>query len=210
MLGWAAVSMAGDDIASSLVPTGDGRGVAACVSATFGDIREVPMKTVKAVWSLIVCITQPIHPYHYVRDKDGAVIKDRDGHNRKVWLPFYRLFGEHQNDSVVGIVYDNRGTNGVAGSHWFANYNNQGWQDKGGKTIGLALLAWGGTETLKSKHHKREESNQPVEAETVVSTSHSQETPAGPAPQPIPAPQPMPPPALPTQTDGEGHPVGGN
>ena len=140
LLGMAAITVAGEDVTSSLVPTEDGHGAVACVNVTFSDLSELPGKAVKGLWSLIVCITQPIHAFHYVRDKRGAIVTDADGDNKKVWLPFYRLWGEHQGDSIVGIVYDNRGTNGIAGSYWFAGYDNSGWQDKAGKATALLAL----------------------------------------------------------------------
>jgi len=211
----AAITNAQDnEMTTAVVPTEDGRGVAACVSVSFGDLRELPVKTVQCLWSLVVCVTQPIHPYHYIRDEQGKVVTDSDGGNKKVWLPFYRLWGEHQGDSVVGIVYDNRGTNGIAGSCWFAGYGNSGWQDKGGKLIGLALLAWSTSEGLGSKHAEHESSSRKIEPEPVVSTSHSHEEPREPPTQPLPTstPQPQaeqtPPPALPAGWEGEGGPVG--
>ncbi|OGV70914.1 MAG: hypothetical protein A2283_22080 [Lentisphaerae bacterium RIFOXYA12_FULL_48_11] len=202
----AAHSMAGDDITSSVVPTDDGHGVVTCVSVSFDNIRELPGKTVKAVWSLFVCITQPIHPYHYVRDEQGKVVTDGDGGNKKVWLPFYRLWGEHQGDSVVGIVYDNRGTNGMAGSCWFAGYGNSGWQDKGGKLVGLALLALGTSKAQGSKQRGSVDYSRQIESEPVVPTRHSREE----AREPLPQPQstPVSQPTSPEGWDGGGGPVG--
>jgi len=211
----AAITNAQDnEMTTTLVPTEDGGGVAACVSVSFGDLREVPVKVVQCLWSLLVSVTQPIHPYHYIRDDQGRVVTDGDGGNKKVWLPFYRLWGEHQGDSMVGIVYDNRGTNGVVGSHWFAGYGNYGWQDKGGKLIGMALLAWGTSEVLDSKHGRHEDFSPQTQPEPVVSTNQTYEEPVEqvPEPEPTPTPQsepePAPPPILPEGWDGEGGPVG--
>ena len=122
----AAITNAQDnETTTTVLPTEGGRGVAACVSMSFGDFRELPVKAAQCLWSLVVCATQPIHPYHYIREDQGKAATDSNG-GKKVWLPFYRLWGEHQGDSVVGIVYDNHSTNGIAGSHWFAGYGNSG------------------------------------------------------------------------------------
>lgn len=212
LLGQAAMTIAGEDeMTASLVP-GEG-GVAACMSVTFGDLSELPEKAVKGLGSLMVCITQPVHPYHYVRDEQGRIVKDGDGDNKKVWFPFYRVRGTYQHDSVVGIVYDNRGTNGIAGSRWFAGYGNSGWQDKGGKIMGLALLAWGTSEALESKNRNHEDSSREIEPDSVVSTIHSREEPTAALPKlqppvPQPQPEPTPPPILPDERDGNGGPVG--
>lgn len=151
-----AISNAQEDITSSLALAEDGHGLSACVSVNFGDFREVPVKALKSVWALSACVTQPLHLYHYVKDRNGKVESDSTGSDKKVWLPFYRLFVAHQGDSVVGIVYDNRVNNGIAGSHWLAGYGGSGWQDKGGKMVGLALLAWGASEAFVSSrgHHQ--------------------------------------------------------
>jgi len=202
VLSLAAITVAGDGVTSFLVPTEDGQGVVACVYVTLSDLIKQPGKAVKGLWSLIVCVTQPIHPYHYVRDAGGKVTRDKDRVNKKVWFPFYRFWGEHQADSLVGIVYDNRGTNGIAGTHWLAGYGNSGWQDKGGKLAGIALLTWGAREAFQSKHHEhgdRDTITQPVET-----NEHEDDRPAPPQPQPEPTPQPT----LPDGWDGPGGPVG--
>ena len=213
LFGHAAMTSAGDGVTSSLVPTEDGHGVVACVNVTFSNLSELPVKAVKGLWSLVVCVTQPIHPYHYMRNGQGEIVKNRDGNNRKVWLPFYRVWDEHQADSLVGIVYDNRGTNGIAGTHWLAGYGNSGWQDKGGKLAGLALLTWGAREAFQSKHHEqgdRDAVTQPVET-----TEHGDDRPAPPPPrpkpkpepQPQPEPEPTPQPTMPDDWGGDGGPV---
>jgi hypothetical protein len=212
LLGQTALSMAGEDVTSSLVPTDDGRGVAACVSVSFGNLRELPVKAVKGLWSLVVCVTQPIHPYHYVRDDQRKVVTDSNGHNKKVWLPFYRLWGEHQSDSVVGIVYDNHGTNGIAGSCWFAGYGNSGWQDKGGKLAGLALLTWGAREAFQSQHHEHGDRDAVIHPVEIAEHGDDRAAPppARPEPelQPQPQPEPIPEPTLPEGWEGDGGPVG--
>lgn len=212
----AAITNARDnEMKTEIVPTADGQGVAACVSIGFDDLRELPSKAVQGFWSLIVCVTQPIHPYHYVRDDQEKIVTDSDGDNKKVWLPFYRLWGEHQGDSVVGIVYDNRGTNGIAGGHWFAGYGNSGWKDKGGKLAGLALLAWGASEAFDSDHGRNQDRGSEEQQEPVVTVNHDDDSvteqisvPEMTTPTPEPEPDPPIPPAWPAEWEGEGGPVG--
>lgn len=209
--GLAAMTVAQEDITSSLVPTDDGRGVAACVRVSFSDLRELPAKAVQGLWALIVCVTQPIHPYHYVRDAEGKVVTDSEGGNEKVWFPFYRLWGERQGDSVAGIVYDNRGTNGIAGSHWFAGYGGSGWEDKAGKLAGLALLAWGTSEAFQSKCHEHGELESSTGVQFTDVAEHGNGRPEPPRhkpePEPQPEPSPEPEPGI-IGSDGEGNPVG--
>lgn len=210
-LGQAAMTVAGD-VTSSLAPTEDGRGVAACVSVNFGDLRELPRNAVKGLWSLIMCVTQPIHPYHYVRDERGTIVKDADGDNQKVWLPFYRLWGEHQGDSVVGIVYDNGGANGIAGSHWLAGYGNSGWQDKAGKTTSLLAILFIDRNNNYSGLWHEDYGHREIEETPVVETTSRRNDRDDDERKP-PVINPEPPNGTPdippiTGSDGEGGPVG--
>lgn len=213
LLGLAAAVWA-DDETTGIVPTADGNGVAVCRSISFGDISELPGKALKGIWALAVCITQPIHPYHYVRDNNGEVVKNKDGANKKVWLPFYRIWGEHQGDSVVGIVYDNRSATGIAGSHWLAGYGDKGWRDKGGKLAGLALLAWGASEAFDSDHGLHQDQGAEARPEPIVTINRHDEdeaehisAPATTPPTEPESPEPVEP-VWPPEWEGEGGPVG--
>jgi len=99
--------------------------------------------------------TQPLHPYHTKKDEKGAIVvkeaKNGKTKKQKVIAPFYRVIGENQADSVVGIVYDKRYNDGLRGSHWFAGWKgdyNEHAGDKIGKSTGLFLLLYGGREVL--------------------------------------------------------------
>ena len=201
--------MGQEEIASSLVPTDDGHGVVACVSVGFSDFRELPVKATEAVLSLVVCVTQPVHPYHYIRDDRTKVIPDGRGNNKKVWLPFYRLWGKHQGDSVLGIVHDSRSMNGIGGTHWFAGYGNDGWKDKSGKLVGVLLLTWGMAEALDHEGTRYGDLGPTEEPTGTVSSedSHWQAAEGDSEDRPEPEPEPAPP-TLPEGWDGEGGPVG--
>ena len=192
LLGQAALSTGQEDkMTTALSPMPDGHGVAAGVNVKFDNVRELPGKLLRGIGSLFVTITQPIHLYHRVQDNYGG--------EQKVWLPFYRIWGENQGDSVVGIVYDNRASNGIGGTHWFAGYGNEGWQDKGGKIVGLALLIWSTHEALEQEQsHGCEVGTIPEDSDE----SDCKETPVQPVPEPEPENE------GPIGSDGEGGPVG--
>ena len=194
-------------VRTGLRPTSDQSGAQGTIEVDFTSPSEIPGKLLRGVGDALVCVTQPIHPYHYIRNEDEDIIRDKNGDTVKVWLPFWRIIGKHHGDSAIGIVYDHG---------WFAGWNDRPG-DKLGKLAGLALLAWGADGAFSGSNdaHERPQSYEaPVASAVSSSRADRNENAMSPLPE-VPPPPVDPPPIVNPDPDdmgwdlGIGAPVGG-
>lgn len=195
----------GRDVNTAIAPNPVGNGVMAQVEIEFTSVSEIPGKLLKGLGDAMVSITQPIHPYHYVRNDQGRIVTNHDGKPEKVWLPFWRIIGKHHGDSVAGIVYDHG---------WLGGWKERPG-DKLGKAAGLALLIWGSSELMDDPDKERGSESLEVDHCSEIESDDYEYEP-GPSVPNVTLPQnPVSPPEVPPVVDpvlewgdGEGGPVG--